>query len=249
MLMLLPPSETKRAGGSGVPLVVGALAFPAASAPRTAALDALGRLAEDPDAMVRTLKLSPRQTGAVDVNREVLTSPTMPALDRFTGVLYDALDSASLPAPARGWLGAHAAIQTALLGPVGALDEIPSYRLSAGHRLPGLPPLTRHWASADAFAGVTGPFVDLRSEAYRSLSPIPAAAEQAFVRVVATGPDGEVRALNHFNKKTKGVFVRALALDAPRIRSIGDLLDWATGAGFSLRWNQSRTELLLGARD
>ena len=35
------------------------------------------------------------------------TAPSTRAVDRYTGVLYDALDAASLDASARRWLGAH----------------------------------------------------------------------------------------------------------------------------------------------
>ena len=220
MLLLLPPSESKRPGGSGAPLDVSVLAFGALAPLRERALDALVALSEDPAEMTRVLKLTARQAGDVEANRAVRTAPTMPAVDRFTGVLYDALDAASLDGSARAWLGSHAAIQTALLGPVSALDPIPAFRLSAGHRLPGLPPVKRHWADDTARALTDGSrfVVDLRSEAYRALGPVPGSV---YVRVVAAGEDGAVRALNHFNKKAKGQLARALAQTRPEIDSAG----------------------------
>ncbi|WP_156760154.1 YaaA family protein [Microbacterium karelineae] len=247
MLLLLPPSETKRPGGAGAPLAVPSLAFEALAPQREAALDALTSLAADADAMSRALKLSERQRGEVAVNAAVRSAPTMPAIDRFTGVLYDALDAETLPADARRWLGAHAAVQTALLGPVGALDPVPAFRLSAGQRIPGIPPLKRHWAAPtrDALSAATGPIVDLRSEAYRDLGPIPDGTPQAYVRVVEAGADGAVRALNHFNKKTKGAFTRALALAAPEIRSTEELVSWARSAGVDMRPGDAAGELLL----
>ncbi len=197
--------------------------------------------------MSRVLKLSDRQRDEVTVNRTVCTAPTLRAVDRFTGVLYDALDAASLHEGAQAWLSEHALIQTALLGPVGATDPLPAFRLSAGHRLPGLPPLKRHWSSSTTAAldGVDGPIVDLRSEAYRALGPVPGGPAQAYVRVVAESGDGAVRALNHFNKKTKGLFTRALAQDAPDISGLDDLVTWASGAGFSLRDAATPGEILL----
>ncbi len=59
MRILLPPSETKRDGGTGAPLDLRALSFPALSKHRATALGALTRLARDPDAMMRALKLGP----------------------------------------------------------------------------------------------------------------------------------------------------------------------------------------------
>ncbi|MGO2097665.1 MAG: peroxide stress protein YaaA, partial [Candidatus Microbacterium stercoravium] len=146
-------------------------------------------------------------------------------------VLYDALDASTLDGRARAWLGAHTVIQTALLGPVSALDAIPAFRLSAGHRLPGLPPVKRHWADDTARALTDGSrfVVDLRSEAYRALGPVPGSV---YVRVVAAGEDGAVRALNHFNKKAKGQLARALAQTRPEIDSADALRDWGAAAGF-----------------
>lgn len=231
MLILLPPSETKRPGGSGAPLRARELAFAELAPQRAAAAAALEQLAQDPEAMARALKLSPRQLGEIEINASVTSSPTMPAVDRFTGVLFDALEAESLDDEARAWLGENVAIQTALLGLVGALDEIPAFRLSAGHRLPELPPLKRHWAAAtsELFTG-RGPVVDMRSEAYRALGPVPSGVETAYVRVV----NDEGRALNHFNKQTKGIFTRALALSGETFASIDALVDWARSAGFTV---------------
>lgn len=231
MLILLPPSETKRPGGSGDPLRIAELAFAALAPQRAAAVGALEELARDPGEMTRILKLSARQLGEIDVNASVRGAATMPAIDRFTGVLYDVLGAEGLGDGAREWLGRHIAIQTALLGPVGGLDPIPAFRLSAGHRLPGLAPLKRHWSEATTAAlGEHGPLLDMRSEAYRALGPVPDGADHAYVRVV----NGEGRALNHFNKQTKGVFARALALAGETFASIDELVDWAQAAGFGV---------------
>jgi hypothetical protein len=108
--------------------------------------------------------------------------PRFPAVDRYTGVLYDALDAGTLDAAARRWLGGHVMIHSAPFGPVGALDAIPAYRLAAGTTLPGLPPLRRLWADAvtDALAAAAPTFVlDLRSEAYAALGPVPAIKPRA----------------------------------------------------------------------
>lgn len=247
MLLLLPPSETKRPGGEGSPLALSSLAFGGLTTQREAALDALTVLAADGDAMARALKLSDRQRGEIRVNAAVRSAPTMPSIDRFTGVLYDALDAGTLTAEARAWLGRHAAIQTALLGPVGALDAIPAFRLSAGQRLPGIPPLKTHWSvpTREALATASGPIVDLRSEAYRALGPVPLELPQAYVRVVEAGADGTVRALNHFNKKTKGIFTREIASAAPSITSLDELVAWSRSAGLDMRAGETAGELLL----
>ena len=235
MKILLPPSETKHPGGSGAPLDLDALALPALRPEREAVVAALVALAGDAAEAQRVLKLSDRQAGDVEHNRMLRTAPTMPAADRYTGVLFDALDAPSLDRTARRWLGAHVLIHSAPFGPVGALDPIPAYRLAAGTSLPGIRPLRRHWAepTSAALQG-SGFLLDMRSEAYVALGPIPDAVPSAYVRVVT--PTG--RALNHFNKKAKGELVRMLAEQRPRIGSIGALLRWAAHAGVTMRTSE-----------
>lgn len=235
MLLLLPPSETKRDGGDEPPLVLERLSFPALAGPRAAALDATIGLAADADAMMRALKLGPRQSAEVERNRRVRDAPTMPAIDRYTGVLYDALDAATLDAAARAHATRHVAVHSALFGLVAAGDGIPAYRLSHDSRLPGLR-LRRLWrepiaAELDAVGGL---IVDLRSEGYGELGPAPARRDAVFVRVVSIDERGRRRALNHFNKRAKGLFTRALLEDRAELADRDDLIDWARGRGFRL---------------
>ena len=237
MKILLPPSETKRPGGDLPPMRIGSLSLPSLDARREAVVDALVGLAADEDAARRVLKLSERQAGDVLHNRALRTAPTMPAVDRYTGVLYDALDAPRLDAASRAHLHDHVLIHSAPFGPIAALDPIPMYRLAAGTSLPGLAPLRRHWADAatQALAEEDASFVlDLRSEAYVALGPIPATVPSAYVRVVSD-VDGATRALNHFNKKAKGMFVRAFAEDRVAPTSPRGLMDWAASRGIRLR--------------
>ncbi|WP_217183550.1 YaaA family protein [Streptomyces sp. AC495_CC817] len=234
MKILLPPSETKREGGTGGALDLAALALPGLHAERRAVVDALVELAADEQESRRVLKLSERQAGDVVHNRMLRTAPTMAAVDRYTGVLFDALDAASLSTASRRWLGAHVWIHSAPLGPIGALDLIPSYRLAAGTSLPGVAALRRHWAAAttSAIAEEDPSFVlDLRSEAYAALGPVPEHVPSAYVRVVTD----EGRALNHFNKKSKGLLVRRLAEQRPRLSSLRGLRRWAERENIVLR--------------
>ena len=60
---------------------------------------------------------------------------------------------------------------------------------------------------------------------------MPDAVSSAYVRVVTA----QGRALNHFNKKSKGLLVRALAEDRPRLGSLRALQRWAQAHDFVLR--------------
>lgn len=236
MLILLPPSETKRPGGIELPLDLQNLTYPSLVSKRRVLVRSLQSLAKHPDAMMAALKLGRTQSGEVERNRMLATSATMPAIDRYTGVLYDALDSGSLTPAERDWAGRNVRVHSALLGPVGALDLIPAYRLSCDSKLPDLT-LKKHWAAAvsGVLADADGLLLDLRSNGYVALGPVPAGPDAAFLRVVTETIDGQTRALNHFNKKAKGHFTRALIRHGESFDTVAELADWAAGAGFVVR--------------
>jgi cytoplasmic iron level regulating protein YaaA (DUF328/UPF0246 family) len=222
-------------GGTGRSLSLGNLRFPELTDAREQLTNDVVRLAADRDAMIAALKLGPKQHAEVDVNRELWTSPTLPALDRYTGVLYDALSAGSLGVKAREFAACHVVVHAALFGPVGALDPIPAYRLSHDSRIPDRP-MKRHWKSGieRILAQHDGLVLDLRSEAYVALGPAPVRANSYYLRVLTDGPDGSRRALNHFNKKAKGEFTRALLEARTVFDDADELCRWALTAGFRL---------------
>jgi cytoplasmic iron level regulating protein YaaA (DUF328/UPF0246 family) len=239
MLFLLPPSETKRDGGLGGALSLDALSFPELTDARRAVVAAVTSLAADDAAAARALKLSAIAAPAeLARNRALEVSPTMPAIERYTGVLYDALAVHDWPSAARERASRHLVVHSALFGLVAADDPIPAYRLSHDSRLPGAT-LRAHWAAAIAgeLESVDGPIIDLRSEGYASLGPLPDRREALFVRVVAVGDDGVARALNHFNKKGKGEFLRALLGSG----SVPTTIDGLCRRSTALGWPLSRT--------
>lgn len=235
MLVLLPPSESKRDGGTpGTRLDLDGLVFPELASVRRDVLAALESLSADPAAAAAALKLGPTQLGELDRNRAIRDAPTMPAVDRYDGVLFDALDAASLPAEARAFAGRHVAIASALFGLTGALDHVPAYRLSADSRV--TPTLKRRWAGplAGVLAATDGLLLDLRSAGYVALGALPDRADAVTVRVVAEDVEGRRRALNHFNKHGKGSFVRKLVLAGIDHPDVESLLDWARSDGIRL---------------
>jgi cytoplasmic iron level regulating protein YaaA (DUF328/UPF0246 family) len=236
MLVLLPPSETKRDGGvEASALDLTALRFPELTPSRKAALSALKTLSRNLAISTGALGLGPKQRFEIDRNRVVASSPVMPAIERYTGVLYDGLGADTLSAPARGWIDDHVLINSALFGLVGAGDPIPAYRLSHNSRLPGLS-LKKHWRAplTALLERQPGLILDLRSEAYAALGALPQRPDAAYLRVVTATGDGRSKALNHFNKKGKGTFVRALATAGVDHANIPSLLEWATSVGIRL---------------
>lgn len=213
MLILLPPSETKRTGGVGAFDPRTLSRHDALGAARATVRSALEAVSADEDAAVAALKLGVKNRGDRKHNLALGGSGVLPAIERYTGVLYDALDAESLDAAARAWVDAHVAVQSALFGLIGAGESIPAYRLSAGSRLPSLEaPLKRVWnpVHSELDWGSAGLVLDLRSKDYAALAPLPSDTGW-FLNVVQRGADGTVRALNHFNKAAKGDLVRRLA--------------------------------------
>ncbi len=212
VIVLLPPSETKRTGGDGEPLAFEALSSPDLTPLRAALVDDLVALAADRPASRAALGISAAQDAEIDRNATLLTSATMPAIHRYTGVLYDALDIESLRGAAATRAHARLAVGSALFGVLRADDQVPAYRLSAGSKLPGRPTLSARWRPvlepvlADIAA--TELVVDLRSGSYAGLGRLPGAVR---VDVLAEHSDGRRTVVSHFNKAHKGRLARALA--------------------------------------
>jgi cytoplasmic iron level regulating protein YaaA (DUF328/UPF0246 family) len=238
VLLLLPPSETKRDGGlPGSKLDLAALSFPSLTRPRRQALAGLRSVSGSLAASSAALKLGPTQRFEIERNRTISRSPTMPAIERYTGVLFDALGVETLDAPARAILSRVGVVHSALFGLVRADDPLPAYRFSHDSRIPQAS-LAKIWRDANAaaldavFTAEGGLVLDLRSESYVHLGPAPAGS--FFLRVLAPGPNGTMRALNHFNKHGKGELVRALVSAGRDFGSLTELLEWAPDAGIRL---------------
>jgi cytoplasmic iron level regulating protein YaaA (DUF328/UPF0246 family) len=202
-------------------------------------LAAVASLSRNRAASMKALKLGPTQAAEVDRNRSIRSSPTMPAIERYTGVLYDALDAETLSAAQRAFAHGAVAVHSALFGLVAADDLIPAYRLSFDSRLSperAAPTLKKRWAPAVSgeLAQRPGVILDLRSEGYVGLGPAPIRDGAHYVRVLARGEDGEARALNHFNKQAKGLLARALIEAGIEFHRTDELLEWARGEGYEL---------------
>jgi cytoplasmic iron level regulating protein YaaA (DUF328/UPF0246 family) len=233
VLLILPPSETKRDGGvEGSRLDLWQLGYWALTPQRKTAMAALRALSRSVSGSTTALGLGPTQRFEINRNRALPTSPLMPALDRYTGVIYDALDAETLDADARAFADSHLVIGSALFGLLRAGDLIPAYRLSHDSRLPGLS-LRSLWREgvSEELGQRGGLVLDLRSEAYSALGPAPTGH---YVRVLSEDARGRRTALSHFNKTAKGQFARAVLSAGIVHDSIGSLLDWAAAAQIHL---------------
>jgi cytoplasmic iron level regulating protein YaaA (DUF328/UPF0246 family) len=230
VLVLLPPSETKAPGGDGPPLNLDRLSHPELTPVRAKLADALVDLSADVTASLGALGLSPRQEDEAARNAALWSSPTLPALERYTGVLYDALDLGSFTKAQLAKAQRRLAVASALFGIARGGDRIPTYRLSGGTSLPSLGALRALWRPAlePVFAGMDELIVDLRSGAYAALARIPDAIT---VRVItATG-----KTISHHNKAYKGKLAAALAKGRGEPSTVEALLTAMSKVGFDVK--------------
>jgi len=245
VLVLLPPSETKSDGGDGAPLDLGELSMPQLTVTREALVQALVDLAADHEASTVALGLGPTQADEIERNAKLWVSPTRPALARYTGVLFDALDAAGFTRAQRAKAYRRLAIGSALFGAVRAGDPVPAYRLSGGSKLPGFGTLASLWRPelSDALsAEAAGELVvDLRSGVYQQLGPVPGAVTAT---VLTEQPDGSRKVVSHFNKHHKGLLARALVLTRAEPADVDGVARVAARAGLRVE-TASATELVI----
>ncbi|MEU5911892.1 peroxide stress protein YaaA [Micromonospora sp. NPDC047527] len=236
MLILLPPSEGKADASTGRRWTPDKLSLPELNPARERVLDALVTLSAGPDeeAARAALGLSEGQRAELRRNARLRAAATAPAARIYTGVLYEALDLASLPSEAQRAARRSILISSGLWGAVRLADRIPPYRCPIGARLPDVGALSAYWRGelAPVLAGAAGrgPVLDLRSGAYAATwTPRGELAERTVtVRVLhERDVDGvPVRSVvSHFNKATKGRLVRDLLLAGARPRTATELVD------------------------
>jgi cytoplasmic iron level regulating protein YaaA (DUF328/UPF0246 family) len=220
VLFLLPPSEGKRAPRRGRPLDLGSLSLPVLGEHRAELLDALVTLCttQTPAVAADVLGLGPTQTDAVLANAELASAPTARADSVYSGVLYEALDVATLDPAVRRRATSWLAVTSALFGLLRPGDRIPAYRLSGDVALPGIGKVSTYWSrrldEAVREAAGRGLVVDLRSSTYASFWRPAAELSRRVVTVrVLHETAGRRTVVSHFNKATKGRIVRALLLD------------------------------------
>ncbi|MCD9872728.1 peroxide stress protein YaaA [Streptomyces guryensis] len=236
MLVLLPPSEGKASFGRGAPLKTESLSLPGLTPAREAVLGELvGLCAGDEEKAREVLGLSEGLRGEVAKNAELLTAGARPAGEIYTGVLYDALDLASLDAAAKRRAARSLLVFSGLWGAVRINDRIPSYRCSMGVKLPGIGALGAYWRTPMAAvlpeAAGNGLVLDLRSSAYAAAwkPKGEVAGRTASVRVLHA-PTRKV--VSHFNKATKGRIVRSLLTAGAAPKGPAELVETLRELGY-----------------
>jgi len=219
-VVLLPHSKGQTTGGDGPPWSAGTGVLPDLDAARATVLGATVRAMGPPrvkgpgPALGRLLGAQgPTLVAAVEANRALLTAPTRPAIERYSGVLYDELCYSSLRARDRRRVDDRVLILNALLGVAAPRDPLPEHRLELSASLPRLGRLGTWWrprltaALAPRLAGAVV-WDLLPNEHGAAWDPGAVAVARRFtVRFV----DEQGRTVSHWNKLLKGALVRFLA--------------------------------------
>jgi cytoplasmic iron level regulating protein YaaA (DUF328/UPF0246 family) len=238
VLVLLPPSEGKASGGRGAPLDLARLSHPALTPVRerlVAALEAAART--DPEGLQSALGCP---AGEVAKDAVLTSSRTLPALRRYTGVVYEALSYATLSPSGRRRANGSLRVASALFGLLTPRDPVPAYRLSAGTSLPGVGSLAAAWRPVlEPEVAAHRLVVDLRSGPYAALARVPHAVSVRVLRETA----GTRTVVSHDNKWTKGLLARALCEGGAR--SVADVAEAGRSVADLVEVDGRRVDLVL----
>ena len=240
-LILLPPSEKKAPGGPGIPWCEAGQSFPELDEARREVIAALlDAMDSPPEARAKLLGVgAARADEATAANLAVDTAPTMPAIGRYTGVLYDALDAGSLPARLRKRLDGQVVVFSGLWGAVRPSDPIPDYKLKMGASLPGLGRPARFWkphlTSALAEAAAATVWDLLPNEHAAAWDPAIAGhrIRVRFLDDVERSGERTLVTVSHWNKLLKGALVRHLL--EHRLDDPDGLIDFTHPEGYAYR--------------
>ena len=237
--VLLPPSESKEPGGR---LQAAPGSFDVALGPsRARVLQAMGDLVANatPQELSKVLKVrGALLERALEATRHLVagTAPTMPAWQRYNGVVWSHLDPGSLKDRQRGRI----LIPSGLYGLSSATDLIGDYRLTMKTALRGLGSVTSFWRPTlgellGQMEGVS--FVNLLPREHHAAIDHRSTGVTRMVHV-AFLRDGGRGVAGHDAKAVKGLVARRVLEDG--IEAIGDFR-WRSWRG---RRREGRYEVI-----
>ncbi|MDG1949531.1 MAG: YaaA family protein [bacterium] len=210
MITLFSPSETKRSGGTST--------FSTHQNKLIGGFDIRKALIHKyEEQLTGTVEECMKLTGWKDAEKinqlpvDLNNAPTLPALQRYTGVGYQYLDFETLEKNQQRFLESHIIIFSNLLGPLKGSDLIPETKLKQTKKLTGID-IAKHYKqhTSQKLDNLIGeqPVLDLRAGAYKTFfKPKTQTIECVFLK------DGKT--VNHWSKAYRGILLRAFAQYQP----------------------------------
>ncbi|MGA1005467.1 MAG: YaaA family protein, partial [Ilumatobacteraceae bacterium] len=144
LAILLPPSEGKAEGGRTPRWKAGSGTF--GSALRRPRAEVVAALLAAKGGDAKLLGVSGQHLArAQESNRELDGAPTVPACERYTGVVWGHLSPDTLSAKARTRAVESVVVVSGLRGLVGFADPVPDYRVKMGASLKPMGKLSTWW--------------------------------------------------------------------------------------------------------
>ena len=191
-LILIPPSEGKTPEGEGPPLGK-------TTKPVKEMVDRLRKYNGDWGKLLG-VKGNALESG-IEANRSILKSPTMPAIERYTGVVYQGIDYGTLSKKGSIFFDRHIRIVSAVFGLVEPERLIPDYKLKI-EKLDA----DKYWKPILSEQIGSTYVIDLLPNAHKKAVGYESGIEVDFV----VEKKGKRVSAGHFGKLIKGRFVRWL---------------------------------------
>ena len=218
--ILLPPSEGKAEGGNPRPVEGPSDAFFELGPQRAKVVKALHSALKQ--SKVKREKLFGVKGEALEramcINAQVPDGPLLPAIERYSGVMFDFLDYATMPAADRQKFDARAIIFSGLYGILRPTDPICDYKLKMDATLPSkrVGNVASFWKphiSAILNERLAGHVVwDLlpgaHARAWDGKTDYAARWQVKFVQRVEKGGKTQLKTVTHWSKALKGALVR-----------------------------------------
>ena len=205
-MLLLPPSEGKAEGGNARRATWSPDSGSLGSRLTERRLEVVEALASAHGGNEKLLGVKgDHLLRAQSANTSLVGAATLPAWQRYTGVVWDHLDPASLPAADRRRI----LVVSGLLGLVRGDDPVPDYRLKMGASLAPLGKLSTWWRESLTTElrrlSRRHVIVDLLPQEHRAALDLSGLEGVSLTLVDPTGKPG-----GHFAKAAKGELARAI---------------------------------------
>ena len=225
VIILIPPSEGKAPGGKkGKTLLEVQHGFRATPANAFHLLDearaevraALAKAFRSGKGLEKIFGVKGKPLeAATAANQGLDATPLMPAIERYQGVMFDAISYPTLSKAGKKNFDRWAIILSGLFGALRPRDLIPDYKLKIDARLPGAGKLDQFWGphlTAGLKKALRGAIVwDLLPGAHRRAFGNPAGPSAIYTVRFVEKAGRELKNIGHGSKPLRGQLIRGMA--------------------------------------